>query len=270
MKVEFSKKTLIVLSSGSIVALILLAISVFFVNNTVFRFDYEDFAKESSAITARYNTAVEVSGDYLTQAMTANTTEKSLNLSGKKFDESLSNYNQALKTAGKAKALKNPKVNTAYDNLLDKSIGFEANNQLIKKLAQPIHQVAIGCSESNIGKMETSDLGRVLEQYDLAVDGCVKATQQFKDIDNQYVAKYYNNATEYFASLRQSVEAMQTNYLAKNRRGFETEYNKFLDKSNQFSVNLSTSTLINQILNNNNDTAKALENLTNKVRASYK
>lgn len=214
---------------------------IYFAFFHIYRSDYARALTQVNQTITKYNNLLEARDTAVGQVGDTN----------ELFDESMDNYHEAFNSyidaitaVSEERALHDSAVNQSYQMLSQKSALFEEFIEEQLALAPVVHEVATSCSASAPSQLNTSDLGKIVEVYDAAMNPCVVAMKQLSETDDEAAAKRGKDAIAYFDVTRKHAVAMQEAYKAGNRSGFESEYNTFLDQLADYKTTIQVADLL--------------------------
>ncbi len=172
-------------------------------------------------------------------------------LSDKAFSDALTSYtqdshdyNSSITALATERSLKNSTVRSSYDALMKKNDVFMQYTKTQLTLLPLFHHVDASCTESSLGKLNISDLGKIVDAYDSATKPCLDAMRSLVASKVPIVVTRGSAAVDYFSTMRTHAVAMQAAYLAGNRAGFESEYNVFLEAVANYKANVAIDSLL--------------------------
>lgn len=227
--------TTVLIVLGVIVLLAIIGIVVYMLLFYVSKADYKHAEAQTNAVITAYNKVDTTSSSYSQAAGDESSTDAQLASKKADYDAASKSYQEAVTSLGNERALKNSKVKAAYDAFLTKSKAFVANNDTMEQTMSTLHKVAVNCSESKIGTMDTDDLSKLVDAYDKAMGPCTDAMKDLANSKNPDAATVGKKAVSYFTDMRTHIVAMQADYIANDRTAFENEYSAFLDGATSFS-----------------------------------
>ncbi len=255
----------LLIAVGVIALVAIIGLIVYFSMFYISKADYQKSATQTSSVIAAYNKASTAADDYLAVVEDSTATDTEITAKKTAYQDAYSTYLSNVKTLANERAMKNTKVKAAYDKFATKNEAFTQNNATMVPTMTTLHKIAVNCSESKIGTMDTNDLSKLVSAYDAAVSPCVDSMKELSGSKNTDAAKVGTKATAYFADMRTHIVNMQAAYSANDRTKFESEYNAFMDKANSFSSDTDM-TAIDEHQNSLSPTAE-LNNLMTVINA---
>ncbi len=208
---------------------------VYFTMFYISKGDYQRATAQTNTVIDHFNSASKAADEYNTIVENAAATDTQINGKKMAYESAYASYLTSVDTLSKERALKNSKVKAAYDKFATKNKAFTDSNATMVDTMTTIHKVAVSCSESTIGNMNTGDVSKLVAAYDAAFAPCLSAMRELSISKNTDAAKVGSTALSYFDEMRTQVVAMQAAYNAKDRAKFESAYNAYMLKANSFT-----------------------------------
>lgn len=221
---------------GVLGMLLLIGLIIYFTVFHISKADYNRAATQANTVIDTYNKLSDKADEYATMVEQPTATDQQVAEKKAAFQSTYESYRNGVKSLANERAMKNDKVKAAYDKFVAKNRAFDENNASMVATMVPLRKVAVNCSESKLGSMDTNDLSKLVVTYDAAAAPCVDSMKELSRSKNVDAAKIGTKAIAYFAEMRANIVNMQSAYTANDRAKFETEYNAFMDKANSFDT----------------------------------
>lgn len=161
-----------------------------------------------------------------------------------KYRKQYESYVEADASIHDDRALRDPSVQTAYDALQKRNASFSTFVSGQLALLPLAKGVTAGCAAGAPSKLNTSDLGKIVEVYDAALGACTNAMKSLAKSDDIVAAKRASDNVAYFDTMRAHAVAMQAAYTAGARSTFESEYNALLESLAQYKTHIQVRDLL--------------------------
>lgn len=228
---------------GALGLLALIGLIVYFTMFYISKADYNRAATKTNGVIDTYNKLSDKAEEYVNTVEQSTATEQQVAEKKAAFQSTYDSYRNGVKSLVDERAMKNDKVKAAYDKFVAKNHAFDENNASMVATMEPLRKVAVNCSESKLGGMDTDDLSRLVATYDAAVNPCIDSMKELSKSKNADAAKVGSKAMTYFAEMRTNIVNMQGAYTANDRAKFETEYKAFMDKANSFDTDTDVASI---------------------------
>lgn len=229
------KRTELLVTIAVVALLVIIGIICYVIFFYISKADYRQAEVQTNAVINAYNKADSASTNYSEVASSALSSDEEIAAEKAKYRAADEAYLSEVKKLSSTRALKNTKVKEAYDAFVAKNKEFVANNNSAEKTIPVVHKIAVNCSQSKIGTMDTDDLSRLVAAYDKAMGPCTAAMKELSNAENADAATVGKKASKFFAEMRTQIVAMQAAYAANDRPEFERNYNTFLNLTTTFN-----------------------------------
>ncbi len=232
------KKIILISVFSSIAAIAIISVAIYFAAFFIYPNNYRNDIKRVEELKTLYNQVEEEAYNYMQTALYQYSTQKQIDAAGEKYGKVKESFNNKLAEIGASRTQKDSEVAKSYKDIKDKSNAYFSDKDDVFSLVPSMRNATQYCSASEVGKMDTSDLSKIVESYDKAVSECNKSFERMSESKNPSISKMGKNIVKYFAEFRKHIVDMQESFINDDKTKFETSYANFLEYAKKFDSSI--------------------------------